>query len=103
MPSILIKTIALLSLASFTLADLHTNGICVDYKGGANVYNADATAATCTNYKNRNTGSKQWDQCPDCTMITTGIPHCQSADWHIGGDELSYYCKQNGAGGSLAN
>ncbi|KAF7954165.1 hypothetical protein EAE96_005296 [Botrytis aclada] len=102
MPSIL-KTIVLLSLASFALADLHVNGICVDEKSGVNVYNADATAKTCTNYKNRNTGSEQWDTCPDCTMITRGIPHCESADLHIGGDELNYYCKQSGAGGSLAN
>ncbi|THV50438.1 hypothetical protein BGAL_0150g00010 [Botrytis galanthina] len=103
MPSILLKTIALLSLASFTLADLHTNGICVDTKSDVYVYNADATAKTCTNYYNRNTGSEQWDTCPDCTMITTGVPHCESAGWHIGGDELNYYCQQNGAGGSLAN
>ncbi|KAF7933894.1 uncharacterized protein EAE98_003603 [Botrytis deweyae] len=103
MPSILLKTIALLSLVSFTLADLHTNGICIDSKEGFDVYNADATAKACTNYKNRNTGSEQWDTCPDCTMITTGIPHCESADSHIGGDEMEYYCQLNGAGGSLAN
>ncbi|KAF7898154.1 hypothetical protein EAF00_004600 [Botryotinia globosa] len=102
MPSIL-KAVALLSLASFTLADLHTNGICIDIKADVYVYNADATAKTCTNYYNRNTGSEQWDTCPDCTMITTGTPHCYSAGEHIGGDELYYYCQENGADGSAAN
>ncbi|TGO33981.1 hypothetical protein BHYA_0218g00140 [Botrytis hyacinthi] len=89
MPSIL-KTVALLSLASFTLADLHSNGICVDNRNGVYVYNADATAKTCTDYFNRNTGSEQWDTCLDCTLITTGVPHCESAGWHIGGDEVSF-------------
>ncbi|KAF7908731.1 uncharacterized protein EAF01_004486 [Botrytis porri] len=103
MPSILLKTIALLSLASFTLADLHSTGICVDYKNDAIVYNSAATIAACTNYRNRNTGSEQWDQCPDCNMITTGTPHCRSDAWHIGGDEWYYYCQQNKAGDSLAN
>jgi hypothetical protein len=28
---------------------------------------------------------------------------CQSVEKHIGGDELNYYCKQNGAGNSLAS
>jgi len=28
---------------------------------------------------------------------------CQSLGNHIGGDELNYYCKENGAGNSLAS
>lgn len=29
---------------------------------------------------------------------------CHSDGWHIGGDEINYYCEKiNGAGGSLAN
>lgn len=57
-------------LAPFASADLHTDGVCVDRIGGSNVYNAAATEAACTAYLNRNTGNKQWDQCPDCTMVS---------------------------------
>ncbi|KAH6625784.1 hypothetical protein C7974DRAFT_377247 [Boeremia exigua] len=92
-------------LAPFVAADLHNAGICVDYKGGVAVYNEAATKAACGNYKARNTGNKQWDQCPDCEMKVTGnLNVCSSPAWHIGGDELNHYCeKVNGAGGSLAN
>ncbi|KAK1672752.1 hypothetical protein BDP55DRAFT_695965 [Colletotrichum godetiae] len=61
----------------------------------------DATKCACNYYKNRNTGNKQWDKCPDCTF--DGF-QCNSAGWHIGGDELNYYCsKKCGAQGSEAN
>ncbi|KNG45830.1 hypothetical protein DDE82_007395 [Stemphylium lycopersici] len=91
-------------LSSFVAADLHFAGVCVDKIGGAQVYNADATQKACNAYLHRNTGSKQWDQCPDCVMKNIGnLNVCHSGDWHIGGDELSYYCKQNGARGSLAS
>lgn len=29
----------------------------------------DATKCACDLYKQRNTGSNQWDQCPDCTFV----------------------------------
>ncbi|GJC79118.1 hypothetical protein Ct61P_03313 [Colletotrichum tofieldiae] len=61
----------------------------------------DATKCACNYYKNRNTGNKQWDQCPDCTF--DGL-QCNSAGKHIGGDELYYYCtKKCGAQGSEGN
>ncbi|RAL65859.1 hypothetical protein DID88_005522 [Monilinia fructigena] len=103
MSSTLIKTLVLLTLTSLTVADLHTNAICIDVaKSGAYIYNSGATEASCGNYKRRNTGSKQWDQCPDCYMKTsTGIPHCRSDNSHLGGDEITYYCRQNGAANAL--
>ncbi|KAF6817777.1 hypothetical protein CSOJ01_02214, partial [Colletotrichum sojae] len=71
--------------------------------------NEAATRKACAAYKNRNTGNKQWDKCPDCTV---GWRHtedptycaiaCNSAGSHIGGDEWLYYCKQSGADGSEA-
>ncbi|APA11648.1 hypothetical protein SS1G_05103 [Sclerotinia sclerotiorum 1980 UF-70] len=103
MVSILLKTVALLSLVGFSVADLHKFGICADLKGDGYVYNSKATQDACTAYKNRNTGNKQWDKCPDCYMDTVDIPHCHTNGWHMGGDEWSYYCKQKGAGLSLAN
>ncbi|KAJ5995126.1 hypothetical protein N7481_002103 [Penicillium waksmanii] len=51
----------------------------------------DATKCACDLYKQRNTGDKQWDQCPDCTFDGN---YCNSADWHIGGDEITYYCEE---------
>jgi hypothetical protein len=56
-------------LAPFAAADLHSAGVCVDTKGGVAVYNEAATKAACGNYNVRNTGNKQWDKCPDCTMV----------------------------------
>ncbi|WQF85239.1 hypothetical protein CDEST_10253 [Colletotrichum destructivum] len=49
----------------------------------------DATRCACDYYRRRNTGNKQWDQCPDCKMEGDV---CVSAGWHIGGDELNHYC-----------
>lgn len=69
MRSFAIISIAAL-LAPFTAAELHTNGVCVDWVGGAAVYNAAATEAACGNYLMRNTGSEQWDTCPDCKMVS---------------------------------
>ncbi|KPM36376.1 hypothetical protein AK830_g10198 [Neonectria ditissima] len=61
----------------------------------------DATKCACNYYRNRNTGNKQWDKCPDCTFDGTA---CNSAGWHIGGDEMNYYCtKKCGAQGAEAN
>lgn len=109
-------------LAPLVSADLHYSGLCVDKVGGESVYNHDATVKACGNYLMRNTGNKQWDQCPDCGMVRYywlkamaihdannyqankgGLDFCHSEGMHIGGDELSYYCKLNGAGGSLAD
>ncbi|KAF6790007.1 hypothetical protein CSOJ01_14662 [Colletotrichum sojae] len=77
--------------------------------GRAYADNAEATKKACAAYRKRNTGSKQWDTCPDCTV---GVRHttdpnycaiaCNSDAEHIGGDEWLYYCKQAGADGSEA-
>lgn len=61
-------------VAPFVAADLHSDAVCVDYKGGVAVYNEAATTAACGNYKVRNTGNKQWDQCPDCEMVSDRPP-----------------------------
>lgn len=76
-----------------TLAGLHNFGVCVknritDYDGDTYEVDLTATKCACDYYHNRNTGSKQWDQCPDCTF--NGI-ECNSAAWHLGGDEVSSY------------
>ena len=67
------STILLLTtlLAPFVAAEIHTDAVCIDTKGGASVYNEAATKAACGNYKERNTGSNQWDTCPDCAMVRT--------------------------------
>jgi hypothetical protein len=62
-------------IAPFVAADLHSDAVCVDWKGGVAVYNDAATKAACGNYKVRNTGDKQWDQCPDCEMVSDSL-HC---------------------------
>ncbi|CBX97257.1 hypothetical protein IAQ61_007331 [Plenodomus lingam] len=88
-------------LTPFVAADLHHSGVCVN---GKNVYNKDATVKACEAYLKRNTGNKQHEQCPDCVMKNIGnLDVCNSAGWHIGGKELSQYCKDAGASGSLAN
>ncbi|PYI07083.1 hypothetical protein BO78DRAFT_469380 [Aspergillus sclerotiicarbonarius CBS 121057] len=102
------KQFAALLVAAFatgTLADLHYTGLCYDSPGsGVKVFNKAATEKACTYYKNRNTGSKQWDQCPDCTLLNDQslLYYCKSEGQHIGGDELNYYCGLAGADGSLA-
>lgn len=110
-----------LLLAVFTatgvFADLHSSAVCVDNRSespsGGTAWSVsyswvkdyeilpDATKCACDYYKNRNTGDNQWDQCPDCTFDGLG---CNSAAWHIGGDEFTYYCeKKCGAQGAEAN
>ncbi|PQE07272.1 hypothetical protein CJF31_00004966 [Rutstroemia sp. NJR-2017a BVV2] len=84
-------------------ADLHHNGICVNTGSGQNVYNSAATEAACTNYRYRNTGSKWWDTCPDCHMVNTGSPYCRTDAGHMGGDEITYYCKLHGADNALTS
>ncbi|KAH8680024.1 hypothetical protein BGZ60DRAFT_445442 [Tricladium varicosporioides] len=97
---------AIFALSAFigcAVADLHTRALCVDTGDGYMIYNEAATIAACTAYKNRNTGDSQWDQCPDCTYVTTSPAHCQSDGWHLGGDEINYYCEQNGASKAVAS
>ncbi|KAF2126040.1 hypothetical protein P153DRAFT_346859 [Dothidotthia symphoricarpi CBS 119687] len=98
MRSTLLPLLSLLTLAPFVAADLHHDIICATKVGGATVYHADATNKACAAYRARNTGSQQWDTCPDCTVVLVGnLNICHSEGKHIGGDEMQYYCKQNGA------
>ncbi|KAG5745833.1 hypothetical protein H9Q69_012282 [Fusarium xylarioides] len=108
---------SLLALANLASAKLHSQAVCVtnrhyDPIGGtpwSPSYNwkvnyeilPDATNCACAYYRNRNTGNKQWDKCPDCKF--DGFA-CGSNGWHIGGDEFTYYCeKKCGAQGAEAN
>ncbi|KAI4956697.1 hypothetical protein J4E91_000910 [Alternaria rosae] len=101
--SVVLSALSVL-MGSFVTADLHREGLCVDEVGGQYVYNADATTKACDAYLKRNTGGQQWDTCADCKMTEVGkLNLCQSLGNHIGGDELNYYCKENGAGNSLAS
>ncbi|KAL0938075.1 uncharacterized protein CTRU02_207806 [Colletotrichum truncatum] len=98
--------IAVITFATSAVADLHNNAFCVTSRTnfeGAKKYEIlpEATRCACERYKYRNTGNKQWDKCPDCTF--DGLS-CLSADWHIGGDEMTYYCEEKcGAQGAEAN
>ncbi|KAF4540329.1 uncharacterized protein LTHEOB_9425 [Lasiodiplodia theobromae] len=112
------SVVALLLLAAGTAyADLHKAAACVSNRRSSPVggtgwsvsYNwqtsyevlPDATKCACDYYKQRNTGSNQWDTCPDCTF--DGLT-CNSAAKHIGGDEMTYYCeKKCGAAGAEAD
>ncbi|KAI9737398.1 MAG: hypothetical protein M1834_009552 [Cirrosporium novae-zelandiae] len=96
--------ILLASMAAGVFADLHHSAVCITKSGKNNVYEEAITNTACTYYRNRHTGSKWWDTCPDCRMVTSGdIPWCQSDAKHIGGDEFHYYCRLAGASDSLAN
>ncbi|THX08480.1 hypothetical protein D6C77_05895, partial [Aureobasidium pullulans] len=98
-------------------AKLHNSAVCVTGRTEAPIggtgwsvsynwqknYEIDlkATECACGYYKQRNTGDNQWDKCEDCTY--DGL-QCNSAGWHIGGDEMNYYCtKKCSAQGSEAN
>ncbi|CAG8971906.1 hypothetical protein HYALB_00007822 [Hymenoscyphus albidus] len=85
--------------------DLHRQIYCVDYhpaknlKEGGEVDN-DATDKACAMYRRRSTGNKQWDKCSDCYMKVlkgSNIHVCISEGRHLGGDEMTYYCKKSGA------
>ncbi|CAG7977809.1 unnamed protein product [Penicillium salamii] len=96
-----------LLLAGGAVADLHNVAVCVTGRKYSEVGGTpfsvsytwskdyeilpDATKCACDLYKQRNTGDKQWDQCPDCTFDGN---YCNSAAWHIGGDEMTYYCEK---------
>jgi hypothetical protein len=57
-------------LTPFVAAKMHRAGVCVRSSTGPKVYHEDATKAACDAYKKRNTGDNQWDQCPDCHMVS---------------------------------
>ncbi|KAF2712186.1 hypothetical protein K504DRAFT_452414 [Pleomassaria siparia CBS 279.74] len=94
--------LATLACATGAFANLHAYAWCQDqgFEGineTAKENNA-ATAAACAAYKNRNTGTKQWDTCPDCSPGFRGdVRVCNSPAKHIGGDEWNYYCRKAGA------
>ncbi|KAF9874877.1 hypothetical protein CkaCkLH20_07571 [Colletotrichum karsti] len=98
-------SIALLSVvacATGVAANLHLYAYCADrvFEGinESNPENNDATQVACDKYKARNTGTQQWDTCPDCTTSLRGdVLVCNSLAKHIGGDEWDYYCKNSGA------
>ncbi|KZL78405.1 hypothetical protein CT0861_08703 [Colletotrichum tofieldiae] len=109
--------IPFVALAAVASARLHSSAVCVTDRTSQPVGGTpfsvsytwsenyeilpDATKCACGYYRNRNTGNEQWDQCPDCQF--DGL-QCNSAGWHIGGDEFDYYCeKKCGAEGSEAN
>ncbi|WYZ45778.1 hypothetical protein EsH8_IX_000003 [Colletotrichum jinshuiense] len=88
------------ALTTLAVANLHHRGVCVTGKTSSPVggtpwsvsYNwatnyeilPAATRCACDHYRNRNTGNKPSDQCPDCTF--DGL-QCHSAGKHIGGNE----------------
>ncbi|KAF9881417.1 hypothetical protein CkaCkLH20_00563 [Colletotrichum karsti] len=106
------------ALAASATARLHSSAVCVNAAktgstgngtpwglgyGSYTDYELDleATKCACGYYRNRNTGNKQWDKCPDCTF--DGL-QCNSAGWHIGGDEMNHYCRKYcGAEGNDGN
>ncbi|KAL0934631.1 uncharacterized protein CTRU02_211430 [Colletotrichum truncatum] len=114
-----ISTLATLALmAGVAVAKLHNAAVCVNNRRIGSTGNGtpwglgygsykdyeiatEATKCACNMYKNRNTGNNQWDKCPDCKF--DGL-QCVSGAWHIGGDEMTYYCeKKCGAQGAEAN
>ncbi|CAG8958304.1 hypothetical protein HYFRA_00000659 [Hymenoscyphus fraxineus] len=87
--------------------DMHRQLFCVDYdraknlvEGGEVSEDNDATDNACAMYRRRNTGNKKWDKCPDCyirVLKGSNIHVCISEGRHMGGDEMTYYCKKSGA------
>ncbi|TLS24999.1 hypothetical protein PpBr36_06908 [Pyricularia pennisetigena] len=112
------KIVSVAGLIMGAAARLHSAAVCVQNRsygstgngtpyglsyGSFTDYEIDtsATQCACGYYRNRNTGNNQWDHCPDCAF--DGI-QCVSNAWHIGGDEMEYYCSHKcGAQGSEAN
>ncbi|PVH77004.1 hypothetical protein DL98DRAFT_424568, partial [Cadophora sp. DSE1049] len=89
-------SLTLVSLPPSAAADLHKFCICANKSGGELEYNDSATRKMCSAYLRRNTGNKQWDRCPDCTYVANDLL-CRSKGYHMGGDEVNYYCKKFGA------
>ncbi|KAL8353892.1 hypothetical protein RB601_003642 [Gaeumannomyces tritici] len=90
----------LLALAAGAVADFHYAAVCVTGRTAPNdgqryeIF-GNATRCACDHYKNRNTGNKKWDKCPNCKF--DGL-QCNSGDWHIGSDEWEYYCNKECGG-----
>ncbi|CAG8958358.1 hypothetical protein HYFRA_00011035 [Hymenoscyphus fraxineus] len=93
----------IVALANFAFADVFVKGLCVDVKENYNIYNANATKSACDEYKKRNTGIEQWQTCPDCLIIETEPPHCESLGSHMGEKEFQEYCKAAGASKAMMN
>ncbi|KAH0433854.1 hypothetical protein CcaCcLH18_05606 [Colletotrichum camelliae] len=111
-----LMTLAILAAAA--TAKLHNAAVCVTQRTSGSTGNGtpyglgygswkeyqidtDATRCACNYYRNRNTGNNQWDKCPDCRF--DGL-QCTSGGWHIGGDEITYYCSAKcGTQGAEAN
>lgn len=68
-------------LAPIVTADIHWSGLCINSVGGQYVYNDVATKAACAAYAKRNTGTKQFDTCPDCAMVSIIEGERQDATW----------------------
>ncbi|KAE9987337.1 hypothetical protein EG328_003061 [Venturia inaequalis] len=95
------STLALTAaLVTGVWADYHDYALC--YYGPRNLagYHEAATRKMCETYRKRTGGGLQWETCPDC-VITGSPPTCHSAGWHLGGDQVSSYCKGAGAAGSF--
>ncbi|KZL77618.1 hypothetical protein CT0861_04767 [Colletotrichum tofieldiae] len=114
------QVVSLVSFIGGVFADLHNFCACGKRHGSNSVQDAycalkvtieqwdfdtNITTYACDRYSNRNTGSKQWDSCPDCKMDTyamdgwAGTPSCFSFKFHLGGDEFDYYCGLKGLQG----
>ncbi|CAG8952534.1 hypothetical protein HYFRA_00009638 [Hymenoscyphus fraxineus] len=88
-------------LANGVAADLVNRAICtlrdVDFVHDM-VNDLNTTTIACNRYKERNTGDKQWDQCPDCIMDSNGVSdYCHSPGEHIGVKEWGQYCTEAGS------
>ncbi|KAK2067301.1 hypothetical protein P8C59_001055 [Phyllachora maydis] len=89
-----LRAIAVLALlAAGTAASLHSIGACVGKRSikGWTLLLLEETKCACDHYTARQKGSEWWNSCPDCYFDGT---FCNSPNWHIGGDELNYYCEE---------
>ncbi|CAG8979898.1 hypothetical protein HYALB_00013082 [Hymenoscyphus albidus] len=95
------KFLAVALLANGVVADLTFRAICTMLDMNfvqAYVNDKNTTTIACNRYKERNTGDKQHDKCPDCFMDTNGVSEfCHSPGEHIGEKEWGQYCEEAGA------
>ncbi|CAG9996392.1 unnamed protein product, partial [Clonostachys byssicola] len=76
---VLILAIATSQFSESVQADLHKSAACVTGRDGSSFeLLPNATKCACEFYFQRNTGDKQWDQCPDCTFVGYN-PHIESS------------------------